>query len=253
VPGTKCGHDTTALRMRESFEGGIGEKGETGEILRRRWGAGLAGILGVMVLSGCASSPTPENPRAEEVRHEEPRRDEGRAEESRRRESKSERRRRKDERAASGSSSAEGSTQAPPPGSAAQTSSSGASHDLSGDEKQGGHTLSRHVGRSDADLQERLERERNISAASTYTDRAMAEAVVGGVLEQNAEVQRWEERGARRPNLALDYHGDASRPIGRCMQRGSNVAAPAWDAIVVLKASRDGGFYVLTSYPECPR
>jgi Bacterial CdiA-CT RNAse A domain len=129
----------------------------------------------------------------------------------------------------------------------------GPAHDLSVDEAQGGHTLSRHVGRSDVDLRERLDRERNISAASTYTDRATAEAVVGGVLEHNPRIQRWEDRGGRRPNLALDYHGDVSRPIGRCRQRGSSVAAPAWDAIVVLKASRDGGFYVLTSYPECPR
>lgn len=133
------------------------------------------------------------------------------------------------------------------------TKQSALAHDLSADEKQGGHTLSRHVGRSDADLQERLERERNISAASTYTDRATAEAVVGEVLEHNPGLQRWEDRGGRRPNLTLDYRGDASRPIGRCMQQGSSVAVAAWDAIVVLKASRDGGFYVLTSYPECPR
>jgi CDI toxin RNase A-like protein len=133
------------------------------------------------------------------------------------------------------------------------TKQSGLAHDLGADEAQGGHTLSRHVARSDADLRERLEREKNISAASTYTDRATAEAVVSEVLEHNPRLQRWEDRGGRRPNLTLDYRGVASRPIGRCMQQGSSVAVAAWDAIVVLKASRDGGFYVLTSYPECPR
>jgi len=121
------------------------------------------------------------------------------------------------------------------------------------DEAQGGHTLSRHVGRSDADLQERLQRERNISAASTYTDRATAETVVGSVLAHNPRIERWEEREGRRPNLALDYHGDTSQPIGRCMQRGSSVAVPAADALVVLKALDGGGFFVLTTYPECPR
>lgn len=135
----------------------------------------------------------------------------------------------------------------------AGTNPAGRAHELSADEAQGGHTLSRHVGRSDADLQERLERERNISAASTYTDRRTAELVVGSVLDRNPRLERWADRGRRRPNLALDYHGDPSQPIGRCMQRGSNVAVPAWDALVVLKASRDGGFYVLTTYPECPR
>jgi hypothetical protein len=205
--------------------------------------------------TGPAPGPASESPRPAEARHEEPRRDEARRDddrggEPRRRESKSERRRRREEREGSASSEASQTSQ---PSSSSQTHDLD-SHDLSADEAQGGHTLSKHVGRSDADLQERLEREGNISAASTYTDRAAAEKVVGAVLEHNSRVEQWEQRGARRPNLALDYHGDASQPIGRCMQRGSSAAVPAWDAIVVLKASRDGdGFYVLTSYPECPR
>lgn len=49
-------------------------------------------------------------------------------------------------------------------------------YDLERDERRGGHTLSRHVGRSDADLRERLSRERQISAASTYTDRVTGSA-----------------------------------------------------------------------------
>jgi hypothetical protein len=44
--------------------------------------------------------------------------------------------------------------------------------DLSVDEDMGGHTLARHVGKTDAELRERLRREPNISTASTYTDRA---------------------------------------------------------------------------------
>jgi hypothetical protein len=223
--------------------------------LKRSRLTAIFAVFFLFLLAGCgpASAPTPESPRPAEARHEEPRHDEARREEPsrdepRRRESKSERRRRREERETSAS------TSGPPDSQTSRTTSSGLTHDLSADETQGGHTLSRHVGRSDADLQERLEREGNISAASTYTDRAAAEAAVGQVLEHNSRVEQWEQRGARRPNLALDYHGDASHPIGRCMQRGSSTAAPAWDAIVVLKASRDGdGFYVLTSYPECPR
>lgn len=55
----------------------------------------------------------------------------------------------------------------------------GATRDLSLDEAFGGHTLRRHVGRTDEQLRERLKSESNISAASTYTDRATAERVVG--------------------------------------------------------------------------
>ena len=47
-------------------------------------------------------------------------------------------------------------------------------HDLSPDEAAGGHTLRKHVGRTDAELRQRLHRERNISAASTWNDRESA-------------------------------------------------------------------------------
>ena len=39
----------------------------------------------------------------------------------------------------------------------------------------GGHTLARHVDKTDAELAERLRLEPQLSAASTYTDRAVAE------------------------------------------------------------------------------
>ena len=43
-------------------------------------------------------------------------------------------------------------------------------YDLQADERLGGHTLARHVGRTDQELHERLRRDPQISAASTYTD-----------------------------------------------------------------------------------
>jgi len=46
------------------------------------------------------------------------------------------------------------------------------------------------VGRTDSQLLDRLAREPRISAASTYTDRATAELVVGLALERG----RWNDR-----------------------------------------------------------
>lgn len=70
--------------------------------------------------------------------------------------------------------------------------SGGATRDLSLDEAFGGHTLRRHVGRTDEQLRERLKSESNISAASTYTDRSTAERVVGTVMQQEqVRIQRW--------------------------------------------------------------
>ncbi|MGZ4787524.1 MAG: RNase A-like domain-containing protein [Terriglobales bacterium] len=123
-------------------------------------------------------------------------------------------------------------------------------HDLRIDEEHGGHTLQRHVARTDDDLRARLQREPNISAASTYTDRATAERVIAAALQQKSEeIQHWVARGPRRPNLVIDYT-DPHDPIGRTMHRGAMGSVPCDHAIVVLRADQDS-YYVLTSYPEC--
>ncbi len=122
----------------------------------------------------------------------------------------------------------------PPP--APTDSVSRPTRDLSVDESRGGHTLARHVGQTDAALRERLAREPGISAASTYTDRAIAETTVGRVLaEQAPRIQTWAERKGNRPNLALSYKGSAKQIIGRTLPRGRREAIPSTDAVVVLR------------------
>jgi len=127
------------------------------------------------------------------------------------------------------------------------------SHDLSADEAMGGHTLQRHVGRTDADLIERLRREPHISSASTYTDRATAESVVGAALESdNRALAVWRDRTGPRPNFVLRYHAD--RTIGRSIARGHATSVPCDRALVVLRwDDRRQRSYVLTSYPEANR
>jgi Bacterial CdiA-CT RNAse A domain len=123
-------------------------------------------------------------------------------------------------------------------------------HDLGQDEEAGGHTLKRHVGRSDDELRERLSREPSIAAASTYSDRGSAEQVIGLTLERNRDkIDRWLSRPGGHPNLVLDY--DGSQPIGRTLRRGEDRAQPCSRAVVILKWSGRGEYYVLTSYPEC--
>lgn len=130
-----------------------------------------------------------------------------------------------------------------------QRTSTARSHDLSRDEASGGHTLKRHVGRSDQQLRERLERE-HIAAASTYTDREMAEAAVGAALEQDrARIEQWLARTGGHPNLVSEY--DADRPLGRTLHRGETQAQACSHATVVLKWDGPGQYHVLTSYPEC--
>jgi hypothetical protein len=123
-------------------------------------------------------------------------------------------------------------------------------YDLSADEAMGGHTLQRHVARSDADLIQRLEREPQISSASTYTDRETAESVVAAALKSgNRAFATWRERTGRRPNFVLRYRAD--HVIGRSVARGHSNVVPCHRAVVVLRwDDRRDRYYVLTSYPE---
>jgi hypothetical protein len=122
-------------------------------------------------------------------------------------------------------------------------------YDLARDEQRGGHTLEKHVSRSDEQLQERLFRERNISAASTWTDRETAEEIVAqGLRGERGRVESWMSRGYPRANLALHYN--AGRSIGRSLRRGEEQAADCSDAVIVLRADGPNSFYVLTAYPE---
>jgi len=122
--------------------------------------------------------------------------------------------------------------------------------DLSQDEAAGGHILRKHVGQTDDQLRERLERESRITGASTYTDRPTAEHAVGAAIAQSQDrIERWLNRSGGHPNLVLDY--DSAAPIGRTLNRGESQARPCAHALVVLKYSGPNQYYVLTSYPEC--
>jgi hypothetical protein len=128
---------------------------------------------------------------------------------------------------------------------------SAAARDLSQDEAAGGHTLRKHVGRTDTELRERLERERDISAASTWNNRASAESAIGTALnEQGSRISRWLARD-HHPNLVLDYDGDRDHAFGRTLRRGENQVQPCSHAVIVLKWNGPDSYYVLTAYPEC--
>jgi len=122
-------------------------------------------------------------------------------------------------------------------------------HDLSRDEQRGGHILERHVARTDEELRERLQRERNISAASTWTDRETAEETIAEALHAElGRIENWMRRGYPRANLAL--HFGAGREIGRSLRRGETETVYCRLAVIVLRADGPDEYYVLTAYPE---
>src|ERR1700678_168085 len=135
--------------------------------------------------------------------------------------------------------------------STAQTESraaSGPTRDLTQDESAGGHILRKHVGQTDDQLRERMERERRITGASTYTDRETAERAVGAAIAASQDrIERWLNRPSGHPNLVLDY--DSPTPVGRTINRGETQSHECAHALIVLKYAGPNDYYVLTSYP----
>lgn len=140
-------------------------------------------------------------------------------------------------------------TPPPAPGPRASTPNGPWEVDLERDEDRGGHTIARHVGRTDAQLQARLRRE-SISAASTYPDLETAERAVRRTLDEHTRrVQLWIDRRAPKANLAIRHRARDGLPTGRILARGAPQSRDAYGAVVVLRW-RGEGWYVLTSYPE---
>ena len=136
---------------------------------------------------------------------------------------------------------------------AAATKSAGASpaavrRDLELDELRGGHTIARHVGKSEQELRDRLTREPDISAASSYFDLETAEMVVAAALsKRRSDIDRWVGGTGPRANLALRFTHDA--PAGLKVERGAQAAREINSVVVVLRWA-NGDWYVLTSYPD---
>lgn len=138
---------------------------------------------------------------------------------------------------------------------ASRSKETNSARDLSIDESMGGHTLARHVGKSDAELADRLRREPQISSASTYTDRASAQRTVDAALASAAgRIDEWQRRRGRRPNLVLHYVARKQASVGRSLARGQRASVACDRVLVVLRwDERSDRFYVLTSYPEAGR
>jgi len=143
-------------------------------------------------------------------------------------------------------------SQSQPDARAVVRNTEGSRHDLSPDEVAGGHTLRKHVGRTDDQLRERLDHERDISAASTWNDRNAAETAIGmAIAQQNSKIQRWLQRQGGHSNLVLDYDGDSAHPFGRTLRRSEDQVQPCAHATIVLKWDGPDAYHVLTAYPEC--
>lgn len=112
--------------------------------------------------------------------------------------------------------------------------------DLAQAERDGGHTIEKHVGKSDQYLIER-----KIPYASTFPDLATAEsATVQNIASHSEQIQEW-LRGSE-PTLTIDMRTDLT--VGRLYERATQkFITPGGVRTVLFRTS--SGFRVHTSFP----
>jgi hypothetical protein len=115
-------------------------------------------------------------------------------------------------------------------------------------EAAGGHTIARHVGKSEHYLRGRLRDSRRLTRASTFIDRQTAERSVADAMAARGDsIRTWLASGDE--ELTLNW--TSATVVGATLRRTSSAVQPAARLTVCLRkeSSMPCGFRILTSYP----
>lgn len=116
-----------------------------------------------------------------------------------------------------------------------------------------GHTIERHVGKSETWLRQRLEADPKLKAASSFRNEAVANRAQAQFMQQHrAEIDAWLKGDSRRP-----YEGAVvmNEPAGIVVTRGKGGATgvktvvetnKAW--FVVVRDNSEFGYHIRTSF-----
>ncbi|MCF4998995.1 RHS repeat protein, partial [Pseudomonas syringae] len=120
---------------------------------------------------------------------------------------------------------------------------------LAAHEAQGGHLIAKHVGRTDAQLAQRLRNEPNIPAASTFPNRSVAESAVSDALSANSlRIKKFLESSKIKTTISHQF----TSPIGVSIVNGQPQVLAAHRLLLVLKKDPKLplGYFLLTGFPE---
>lgn len=116
-------------------------------------------------------------------------------------------------------------------------------------ESAGGHTLEKHVGKTEAQLAQRLADEKRISGASSFTYRSVAESAIAEAMnEKKSAIDSWVKKGGNRYTIQYNTY----KVIGITLRRGASKATSASRLKIILQRSTklSPGYFILTAYPE---
>lgn len=120
-----------------------------------------------------------------------------------------------------------------------------------GVKKIGGHTIRKHVAKTDEERLARLAQNPNLKAATSFESLQHAEKFITAALRANRfKIIRWANTQRSREALAITWH--AGTKTGYGFRQGSQIKWPATHVRIVLvcKEFRGLPYYILTAYPE---
>ncbi|EDZ99007.1 conserved hypothetical protein [Burkholderia sp. H160] len=123
-------------------------------------------------------------------------------------------------------------------------------HEAKAGSRIGGHTVEKHVGRTEAQLRERLARETDRKAVSSFSDLRTAEWAISNVMQANfMQIKTWAQSS---PNYTLVLNGRVGRNVGYGVIRATGELVPMSNVRVTLKCKAYNGmpYYILTAYLE---
>ncbi|KAB0633351.1 RNase A-like domain-containing protein [Burkholderia latens] len=112
----------------------------------------------------------------------------------------------------------------------------------------GGHTIAKHVGKSEAYLRARLKNEPSKDFVSSFFSLVDAESAVSSVMQKNtARIVAWTQSASKAP---LVLNENVGRSVGYGLSRNNEIVRELSRVQIVLKLQSYNGmpFYIVTSY-----
>jgi len=119
-------------------------------------------------------------------------------------------------------------------------------HEAKAGSQIGGHTILKHVGRTEAQLRERLRLEPKKEIVSSFVNLEQAEWAISETMRANAwKIQAW----TKAPTEPLRLNKDVGRKVGYALIRKTDTLVDSSKVSVVLKYRRYNGmpYYILTA------
>lgn len=115
-------------------------------------------------------------------------------------------------------------------------------------ERLGGDTMDRHVGRSTGELAARLAKDPAMAATSSFPDHNTARQVISAALRPDeSDYDSWARvaQAGERAEVRMAFE----QPIGILVERGNGSGFPAHGITVVLEAIGGGACRLVTAFP----